>query len=427
MLRLENETILWKQRWEKTNAAIVEMAEMKDKRDAEMITLSNKLSTLQELCKVFQRERASLIAQLREKNEGGQVDRKALADENRKAIKQFEIISKDCEKLRDNLPNPETSFSEVMREACRATSYDEDSNDAAKGNKKMSKKLKNRARKKSNQKKEEASATTNEVKEDKSMDSEKAATPPENGAAGYENSDLETTAILDRNESVLKDIEKVLAEQAELQAKIACVKEMEKVIADREDSKTQLHQDTKNIESSEISSEELVPLKDSSTYDDEPQILQLTEILETSEISSSKDVQVNDVGKELQTLEIDESKLDAATCESTESQFNDKPEITANETIEESTNIDSSCLDSKLKEMEPESKKPELVIPEIQPVNDQSPKKKGESDRIVGPNPEDVKIISKSQELLSTIQVPETTINSSSNPILEMRENAIET
>lgn len=68
ILKLEKETSLWKQRWEKSHAALLEMASDKQTRDTEMEKLTHKLSLLQELCKAFQRERAELLAQLRAVN-----------------------------------------------------------------------------------------------------------------------------------------------------------------------------------------------------------------------------------------------------------------------------------------------------------------------------------------------------------------------
>ncbi|KAI4496161.1 hypothetical protein M0802_008028 [Mischocyttarus mexicanus] len=68
ILTLEKETCLWKQRWEQSNAVFVDMASQKQARDLELIKLKEKLALLQNLCRVFQQEKKSLVAQLNEKN-----------------------------------------------------------------------------------------------------------------------------------------------------------------------------------------------------------------------------------------------------------------------------------------------------------------------------------------------------------------------
>lgn len=68
ILKLEKETSLWKQRWENSHAALLEMVSEKNLKDEELKSLNKKLSLLQELCKVFQRDRSTLLAQLRGAN-----------------------------------------------------------------------------------------------------------------------------------------------------------------------------------------------------------------------------------------------------------------------------------------------------------------------------------------------------------------------
>lgn len=68
ILALEKETTLWKQRWEKSNTVFVDMVYEKQVRESELVKLKERLALLQDLCRMFQRERRSLIAQLNEKN-----------------------------------------------------------------------------------------------------------------------------------------------------------------------------------------------------------------------------------------------------------------------------------------------------------------------------------------------------------------------
>lgn len=236
MLKLEKETVVWKQRWERMQANVVQMTELKEKRDAEMVLLNNRLSTLQELCKAFQRERASLIAQLREKNDDAPADRKPLADENRKSMKQGTLSEGALS---------ESALSESVHEF-RATVYDDESAETPKGNKKLTNKTKNKARKKSNQKKQDQTCGSKEIEvtESKSNgEQEKEFATDSEKTYPLEENKIDTSAaeiaILERHETVLKDIEKVLAEQAILEAKIACVKEMSQSITSTADEKSE--------------------------------------------------------------------------------------------------------------------------------------------------------------------------------------------
>lgn len=74
ILALEKETTLWKQRWEKSNTVFVDMVYEKQARESELVKLKERLALLQDLCRMFQRERRSLIAQLNEKNAKANID-----------------------------------------------------------------------------------------------------------------------------------------------------------------------------------------------------------------------------------------------------------------------------------------------------------------------------------------------------------------
>jgi hypothetical protein len=67
--KLEKETSSWKQRWEKSHQALLEMAADKQQRDSELALATRQLAQLQKLCRTLQAERTSLLAQL--KAEGG--------------------------------------------------------------------------------------------------------------------------------------------------------------------------------------------------------------------------------------------------------------------------------------------------------------------------------------------------------------------
>jgi hypothetical protein len=62
---LEKETALWKQRWEKSNSLLTEMASEKKQRDSELLTTTKQLAQLEKLCRAMQTERASLITEIK--------------------------------------------------------------------------------------------------------------------------------------------------------------------------------------------------------------------------------------------------------------------------------------------------------------------------------------------------------------------------
>ncbi|XP_058788602.1 gamma-taxilin [Phymastichus coffea] len=67
ILKLEKDNNMWKTRWENSHAALLEMVTDKQTRDAEIVQLNKKCQLLQELCKAFQQERATLLVELKEK------------------------------------------------------------------------------------------------------------------------------------------------------------------------------------------------------------------------------------------------------------------------------------------------------------------------------------------------------------------------
>jgi hypothetical protein len=63
--KLEKETSSWKQRWEKSHQALLEMAADKQQRDGELALATRQLAQLQKLCRTLQVERTSMLAQLK--------------------------------------------------------------------------------------------------------------------------------------------------------------------------------------------------------------------------------------------------------------------------------------------------------------------------------------------------------------------------
>ncbi|CAG2166417.1 unnamed protein product [Oppiella nova] len=62
--KLEKETILWKNRWETSNTALLKLSDEKEKRDTEHLKALQKIITLEKLCRAMQEERAILHERL---------------------------------------------------------------------------------------------------------------------------------------------------------------------------------------------------------------------------------------------------------------------------------------------------------------------------------------------------------------------------
>lgn len=104
---LEKETTLWKQRWANSHDALVAMATDKQARDAEMATLSKKLTLLQDLCRMFQCERTKLLAQLKTQNN------KSLSPEPSTVSAESQEIVKYMEEM-DEMPNLKNTFDQLQ-------------------------------------------------------------------------------------------------------------------------------------------------------------------------------------------------------------------------------------------------------------------------------------------------------------------------
>ena len=109
--KLEKETGLWKQRWEKSHQALLEMAADKQARDAEIKGINRKRLLLIELCKAFQEERKTLMTQLKEKvaEEPNDAQNKT-SDEINKPIEKTGNLTKDFESLSDSLSQAQESL-----------------------------------------------------------------------------------------------------------------------------------------------------------------------------------------------------------------------------------------------------------------------------------------------------------------------------
>ena len=109
--KLEKETGLWKQRWEKTHQALLEMAADKQARDTEIEALNRKRLLLLDLCKAFQQERTTLIAQLKEKTAESNAAQNETSEDT-KSNEQIEKFSKTSEELGKSLSQAQESLME---------------------------------------------------------------------------------------------------------------------------------------------------------------------------------------------------------------------------------------------------------------------------------------------------------------------------
>lgn len=119
MYTLEKETTLWKQRWANSHDALVAMATDKQARDAEMATLSKKLTLLQDLCRMFQCERTKLLAQLKtQNNKSLSPESPTVPTESQEIVKYMEEMGEipNLKNTFDQLQAPLTDVSEVKQE-----------------------------------------------------------------------------------------------------------------------------------------------------------------------------------------------------------------------------------------------------------------------------------------------------------------------
>ncbi|CAG2064265.1 unnamed protein product, partial [Timema podura] len=99
--KLEKETSSWKQRWEKSHQALLEMAADKQQRDEELKRATRQLEQLQKLCRTLQSERTALISQL--KALGNNAVGLREEDATVSAPGLSEELQKTCEKLTETL------------------------------------------------------------------------------------------------------------------------------------------------------------------------------------------------------------------------------------------------------------------------------------------------------------------------------------
>ncbi|KAG8302273.1 hypothetical protein J6590_036162 [Homalodisca vitripennis] len=91
--KLEKETSSWKQRWERSHNALLEMAADKQKSEQELAVVSRQLATLQGLCRTLQTERSNLLAKLKIFQAGGHVpSEKSPATPVEKCTKQCDQV-----------------------------------------------------------------------------------------------------------------------------------------------------------------------------------------------------------------------------------------------------------------------------------------------------------------------------------------------
>lgn len=80
--KLEKETSSWKQRWEKSHQALLEMAADKQQREGDLTRATKQIAQLQKLCRTLQVERTSLLAQLKNSNNSATVPESKTSNSN---------------------------------------------------------------------------------------------------------------------------------------------------------------------------------------------------------------------------------------------------------------------------------------------------------------------------------------------------------
>lgn len=96
--KLEKETTSWKQRWERSHQALLEMAADKQQRDGELALANRRLTQMQALCRTLQGERAALLAQVRGGNEGAKDSVIKKEDGSEETIGETKDVTENDEK-----------------------------------------------------------------------------------------------------------------------------------------------------------------------------------------------------------------------------------------------------------------------------------------------------------------------------------------
>ncbi|XP_054271947.1 alpha-taxilin [Macrosteles quadrilineatus] len=104
--KLEKETSSWKQRWERSHNALLEMAADKQKSEQELAVVSRQLVTLQGLCRTLQTERTTMLAKLKAFQAGGPEPPEKLVSSVEKCTKKCEALNQDMNHVMENNSNP---------------------------------------------------------------------------------------------------------------------------------------------------------------------------------------------------------------------------------------------------------------------------------------------------------------------------------
>ncbi|XP_067013351.2 alpha-taxilin isoform X2 [Anabrus simplex] len=106
--KLEKETSSWKQRWEKSHQALLEMAADKQQRDSELQLTTRQLAQLQKLCRTLQAERTSLLAQLKASAKPSTVEEAAAppeTDEKNTSSPNLDTVLSESQAVQEATPS----------------------------------------------------------------------------------------------------------------------------------------------------------------------------------------------------------------------------------------------------------------------------------------------------------------------------------
>lgn len=113
ILKLEKETHVWKTRWEKSNAALIEIAADKQLKDSEIVKLNKKCSLLHELCKAIQQERATLLSQLKQKNSNN--DSEEISTQDNQEVQESSLIERINTKIKEQTKESKTEMNSANK------------------------------------------------------------------------------------------------------------------------------------------------------------------------------------------------------------------------------------------------------------------------------------------------------------------------
>ncbi|XP_058815781.1 alpha-taxilin [Topomyia yanbarensis] len=251
---LEKETSTWKSKWERSNAALLELASEKQIRDEHIMKTARQLFQLQKLCRTLQNERTAYFGALKQNNiEVPEIvevpcqmpEPEPVSVPSKKEDDRLEIMTKNCSALKENLAALQGQLSAFQSQSAEANTLQNgeelangkttaDNNGQAQQGKKNKKDRKGKnGSKKSNEEKPVENGVAPKSKEEK-INEEKPAenevvqhNKEETGVPSIEDNAAGDRESLERTQETLPENEALVETKEEKKTVVPVVEEVE--------------------------------------------------------------------------------------------------------------------------------------------------------------------------------------------------------